>query len=325
MGWSIPGRFGGSELPSLDLHRHYEEISAVCLTTALVFTQRDAAVEFLVAADRSPLAETLLTDLTANRIFASIGIAQLTTSGRHQNAVLRARAIAGGFKVSGTIPWATGAHHAHWLVVGSSVDDQNQILFALPMDRTGIRIESCPPMASLNGSDTASVELLDVEIKTEEVLSGPCQDALALRGNLRRFTLNTCVVPLGVAAGAITEAERLAKLRNDQCSESVQTLRQSYHALSRQIYACGTDPDIGKESRIAVHLRARANDLAMRSALACLELAKGRGMLLGNPAQRRVREAMFFFVWSSGAAVIRETLARLAAISSDDPAVSGLS
>ncbi|HMD54703.1 MAG TPA: acyl-CoA dehydrogenase family protein, partial [Phycisphaerae bacterium] len=86
MSWSIPRRFGGSELPSLDLHRHYEEISAVCLTTALVFTQRDAAVEFLVAADRSPLAETLLTDLAANRIFASIGIAQLTTSGRHQNA-----------------------------------------------------------------------------------------------------------------------------------------------------------------------------------------------------------------------------------------------
>ncbi|HTV48781.1 MAG TPA: acyl-CoA dehydrogenase family protein [Phycisphaerae bacterium] len=320
MGWSIPKSFSGSELSSLDLHRHYQEMSAACLTTALVFTQRDAAVEFLVAAQESTLARKLLVDLAENRIFASIGIAQLTTSGRHQGAALLASAAPGGFKVNGIIPWATGVHHAHWLIVGARIDDQNQILFALSMDRAGIKIDDCVPMASLNGSDTASVKLQDVVIRNDEVLSGPCEDALAQRGNLHRFTLNTCVVPLGVAAGAIAEAEKLAALRNDKSQETILMLRQSHQALEQQIYACGTDTGIGKESRAAIHLRARANDLAMRSALACLELAKGRGMLIGNPAQRRVREAMFFFVWSSSPAVIQETLFRLAGLDHRDSA-----
>jgi alkylation response protein AidB-like acyl-CoA dehydrogenase len=320
MGWSIPKRFGGLELSAVDLHRHYEQISAACLTTALVLTQRDAAVEFLVGAHESSLAQQLLAEMATNRTFASIGIAQLTTSGQHQKAAVRARPADNGFVVSGKIPWATGAHHAQWLIVGAGMEDKQQILFALPMDRTGIHIADCPSMASLNGSDTAAVELNDVRIKTEEVLSGPCQDALALRGNLRRFTLNTCVVPLGVAAGAIAEAEKLARSRTDECFGSIQTLRQHHETLSRQIYACGADPGIGKESRVAVRLRASANDLAMRSALACLELAKGHGMLLDSPAQRRVREAMFFFVWSSSSAVIQETLARLVKITSEDSA-----
>jgi butyryl-CoA dehydrogenase len=312
MAWSVPTDFGGDHLPPVQLQRRYQLIAAACLTTALILTQRDAAIDFLAAAAaESSAARRLLRQAAGGRRWLSIGISQVTTSTRHGSSALIARPIAGGYRLDGTIPWATSAHHADDLIAAAEVHTGDKLLFILPMDSRGVSIPRCRPMAVLNGSDTASVKLSGVRIGCDQVLAGPSAEALKIRARRRRFTLNTCVLPLGVAQGALAMAQEQLRGRSRLCRREIAELRKQWQQLVRSVYRQGI-ADTPSTGSAATQLRAQCNHMAMRSALAALELAKGSGLHANHPAQRRVREAMFFFVWSSPAAVIEKTLAGLA-------------
>jgi alkylation response protein AidB-like acyl-CoA dehydrogenase len=180
------------------------------------------------------------------------------------------------------------------------------------MNQPGVQVLAAANMAVLNSSNTAAVKLDGVVIRPEDILSGPCPNALAVRNEYRRFTLNTCVLPLGVAAGALRDARELVTTRSARCKAVIKELRRQHAELSRQVYTQGADKVEADSATEPAVLRAQCNNLCYRCTAASLELAKGRGLMMGHPAQRRMREAMFFFVWSSGASVIEETLTCLA-------------
>ena len=66
--------------------------------------------------------------------------------------------------------------------------------------------------------------------------------------------------------------------------------------------------------RDASELRRRANSLALRASQAALAAAKGAGYVVGHPAGRWCREALFFLVWSCPAPVVQANLCELAGI-----------
>lgn len=310
-GWALPSQFGGCGMNPVQRHKCYQRIAAACLTTALILTQRDAAIEFLSAAEEVPLARRLLRRFTGRRSLVSIGISQVTTSTRLGYSAVTALPCHDGFRVNGIIPWATSAHHCTHLVAAADAGADQRLLFILPMNSRGVAVQPCRAMAVLNGSDTAPVKLTSVLIRRQQVLAPPSTDALRIRARRRRFTLNTCVLPLGVARGALDAASRQINGSSRICRKQTTELRKQWQELARQVYESGMQPS-GTPAGAAVELRARCNHMAMRCALASLELAKGRGLQADHAAQRRVREAMFFFVWSSPNAVIEKTLAGLA-------------
>jgi hypothetical protein len=65
----------------------------------------------------------------------------------------------------------------------------------------------------------------------------------------------------------------------------------------------------------AEELRSRANSLVLRSSQAALTAAKGSGYVLGHPAGRWCREALFFLVWSCPQPVMAAALCELAGLS----------
>jgi butyryl-CoA dehydrogenase len=311
LAWSVPRTYGGIGMPPLQIHRHYGQIASACLTTALILTQRDAAVEFLAAADANHRAQNLLRKLATHRCMVSIGISQVTTSTRHGRSALVAVPTTDGFRLDGVIPWATSVHHCTHLVAAADAGNGNKLVFILPLNLSGVIVHLARPMAVLNGSDTASVQLAAVSIARELVLAGPAPDALKIRARRRRFTLNTCVLPLGVAAGALADARVELKSRSRICRSTITKLHTEWKSLASRVYQHGMGKSIVASDPLAVEMRAACNHLAMRCALAALELAKGRGLQADHAAQRRVREAMFFFVWSSPTAVIEQTLSGL--------------
>ncbi len=313
LAWSVPKKFGGLGMAPQTLHRYYERLAAACLTTALIVTQRDGAIEFLAAADDNPHAQKLLAAVALNQRMVSVGISQVTTSGRYGATAVVARSAKGGFLIDGTIPWATSAHGATELVAAADAGEGKKLVFILPCKAQGVRIGAAHQMAVLNASDTAAVELKGVFIEAANVLSGPSADALKIRARRRRFTLNTCVLPLGVARGALELAQTLIPNHSPVCRAAIKKLQAEHRDLAASVYRLGMGSGLIATDPLAAGLRASANHLSMRCALAALELAKGRGLQANHPAQRRVRESMFFFVWSSGNAVIEQTLAGLSA------------
>ncbi len=310
--WAVPRAFGGTGMNAVLLHRRYEELARRCLTTALILTQRDSAVGFLVSAAHAPISVQLLRSIARGTVFATIGIAQLTTSGRHLPPAVVARRTSGGFVVFGRIPWVTGAEPAHRIIVGAATEDGRQILIALRSRQPRVVVENRKDMVALNASCTGAVQLQYVLVPDADVLVPPCRNALALRSGHKSFGLSTCVLPLGVAGGALAMADELASARFQTCGDAVTTLRREYTHLAARVYRVGANSRLLHKPGIGAQLRAQSNHLAARSALAALELAKGHGFMCESPAQRRAREALFFFVWSSPMAVIEETLALLA-------------
>jgi hypothetical protein len=61
-------------------------------------------------------------------------------------------------------------------------------------------------------------------------------------------------------------------------------------------------------------IRQRANSLVLRAAQAWLAACKGAGFVTGHPAERLVREAMFFLVWSCPQPVLAAALREFACV-----------
>ena len=61
-------------------------------------------------------------------------------------------------------------------------------------------------------------------------------------------------------------------------------------------------------------IRQRANTLVLRATQAALAASKGAGFVAGHPAERMVREALFFLVWSCPQPVLNANLCELAGI-----------
>ena len=61
-------------------------------------------------------------------------------------------------------------------------------------------------------------------------------------------------------------------------------------------------------------LRGDANGLVLRAAQAALTASKGAGFVRGHPAERLVRESLFFLVWSCPQSVTAAMLCEFAGV-----------
>jgi alkylation response protein AidB-like acyl-CoA dehydrogenase len=302
--WFVPRSFGGDEIDPLELHLRYEAIASASVATALIVSQRDSAVGLIDSAQDSPRREEILPAMARGEFFATIGIAQLTTS---QQGGLRATVAEGGYRLDGIIPWSTGAAKAKFIVAGAHVEDGRQILFVLPMDLPGVSVNEPMPLVALRASWTSRIELRNARLDRRWILRGPV--AKALSGRSRGVPIGQAFLALGLCRGAL---ELIQSHDSDRARSLAGRLGEQLSALrNRVLELCkpGREADAAVE---APDLRASINDLAVRITQTAVTLHKGSALLLDHPAQRLAREAMFFLVWSCPDSVIDCTVNVLA-------------
>jgi alkylation response protein AidB-like acyl-CoA dehydrogenase len=292
--WSIPREFGGEDLPPLDVHLGYESLARASLNLALILSQRDSAVGMIDGAEAFAGRGALLSELARGDTFATIGIAQLTTSRQGLPPVLRATPDGDGFRLNGYIPWSTGAAKANFVVAGATVDtsDGGQILFLLPI-AAGVRIDPPMPLVALRASWTTQIDCENVHIAPDQLLRGPVPSALA--GRKKGVPLGQAFLALGLSQGGLdliaAHTSAGARRAGDQFAAQLTALRTDVLRL------CDGDHDT-EAAEAAPLIRGRCNDLAMRITHAAVALYKGSALVAGHPAQRLAREAMFLLVWS---------------------------
>ena len=148
--WFLPREWGGAQWSDLDVIRGYLKLSAACLTTTFIITQRTGACRRIANSANEEIKAELLPDLAEGRTFATVGISHLTTSRRYlARPVLAARESDDGFVLDGFSPWVTGAPSAQSIVTGATLDDGRQILIVVPMDTPGVSAR--PPETHFHG------------------------------------------------------------------------------------------------------------------------------------------------------------------------------
>ena len=311
--WFLPGENGGQGWSEVDIVRGYLRLAAACLTTTFITTQRSGACTRIVHSDNEFVKRRFASGLARGGIFATVGISHLTTSRRHlANPVLAARETADGFVLDGYSPWVTGAAHAQVVVTGATLPDGRQILVALPMDAPGVEAGEPARLIGVTSSHTGPVLCNSVNVDGKWLLAGPAENVMRQGVGANTGGLQTSTLAIGLASAAVTYLEQESEKRADLLPPAV-GLRQEQKAMENELLSLAA----GDENCSLETFRARANSLALRAAQAALAAAKGTGYVVGHPAGRWCREALFFLVWSCPQPVLAANLCELAGIGSE--------
>ena len=305
-GWIIPEAFGGQGRPAADVMAGYEHLAAANLAATFVLTQQNAAVGRLVQSDGDELKSDLLPKFAAGTLTATVGISHLTTSRQHlgEPAVVAAE-TAGGFTLTGSLPWCTNPAGSDLILAGGQLADGRQLLGFVRSEDERVTPDEVPDLLALTASRTTSVTLDAAAVPAGTVVAGPVE-AVMKAGGGGTGSVGTSALAVGHARGSLVrlaeEAEKRPELRD--VLEPLAAERERLSADVRTL-AVGEDVSAGLDAQ---SVRTRANSLTLRSAQALLTASKGAGFVAGHPAERAVREAYFFQVWSCPAPVAEAAL-----------------
>lgn len=315
LGWVIPKEFGGSEISGRQLLEGYEQLAAACLTTAFILTQRNGACQRIALAENESLKSELLPSLLSDESFPTVGISHLSTSRQHlaQPAVSAAKEQ-GDWILSGDVPWVTGSVRADYIVTGGTCADGRQILAVVPTALPGVSIEEPPRLLAFNSSLTGPVRLDCVRLPERMVIAGPVEQVMKQGAGGGTGSLTTSALALGAAAGVLRRLHDEAAVRADLrgIHEALRTERDEISATMHRAARRSEEGESPEPEGSPESIRQRANSLVLRVAQAYLAASKGAGFVVGHPAERAVREAMFFLVWSCPAPVLAANLREFA-------------
>lgn len=307
--WVVPRAFGGMELSPFQQTQAYEAVASGCMACLLILSQRDAACELLAAGDSDSLKEELLPRLARHEIMTTVGISQLTTSHRTGRPALAATPAGDGYVLSGFMPWVTAAPRCQYLVTGAVLPDGAEILAAIPADLPGVTIDPPMQLMALQCTATCEVHCRNVRLDRRFVLKGPMEHVLSSRSTVKPFVV--AASGLGLARAIAQHIQPLAARVDGPLAEMAEELLARYDAMRIRLYKSVSAAAAGEPDASKTELRAAVNDLLIRLAVGLMTFSKGSGMLRQRDAQRLVREAMFFLVWSAPDDVRAATLAGL--------------
>ncbi|MFK7768970.1 MAG: acyl-CoA dehydrogenase family protein [Mariniblastus sp.] len=310
--WFIPEIYGGMHWSSPDIVAGYIKLSAACLTTTFVITQRVAAIKRICKSQNETVRNRLLPGLLSGEAPATVGISHLTTSRRHvKGSVLRAEQIVDGFSINGFSPWVTGACGAVNVVMGAQMEDGRQVLFIAPTDGKGIVVEPGFELVGLSGSKTGAVKCDHVFVPDEHVLAGPVENVLTQGSGSATGSIQTSALALGLAKSAIDFIQKESGSRPDLVDKQL-ALAEQWDEIQDRLFKLAS----GMSVCTSEELRTEANSLVLRATQSAMVAAKGAGYVEGHPVGRWCREALFFLVWSCPQAVLDANLCELAGIQS---------
>ncbi len=313
--WFMDRAWGGQSWTTEKTTRGYLALSAACLTTTFIITQRTGACRRIAHGANEWLKQRLLPGLASGEMFATVGISHLTTSRRHlDKPVLTAEKTTDGFRLSGFSPWVTGAAAADALVLGATMVENGQptdrqVLIAVPTDRPGLTVADPLPLVGVSASSTGPVQLDGVEVEDHWLIAGPEEHVMSHGVGAGPGGYETSTLAVGLAQAAIDLVADEAANR-PHLAAPVEALREEHGRVREDLLSVAS----GQPACSTEALRQRANSLALRAAQAALAAAKGTGYVVGHPAGRFCREALFFLVWSCPLPVATANVCELAGI-----------
>lgn len=309
--WFLPPEHGGQGWGDADIYRGYLKLAAACLTTTFILTQRIGACRRIAACGNEVIKERFLPGLLSGELFATVGISHLTTSRRHlAKPVMQASIEAGGYMLDGFSPWVTGGAHADVIVTGATMEDERQILIALPTELDGVSADQPTQLVGLTSSHTGAVRCERVQVSEKWLIDGPIENVMAQGSGASSGGLQTSALALGLTAATIEFLSAESHKRPDLIP-ATESLAEEHGSLVADLLRMAE----GEPVVSAENFRARANSITLRATQAALAAAKGTGYVVGHPTGRWCREALFFLVWSCPQPVLEANLCELAGLS----------
>ena len=175
IGMTWPKRFGGGERSPLERYIVIEELLAVNAPVGAHWTADRQVGPLLLLHGSDYQRDLILPKIAAGECYVAIGLSEPGVGSDLASVRARARPVAGGYKVSGTKVWTTGAHLCHYIVAlcrtDGTPDDRQSGLSQLLIDLAAPGIE-IRPIIDMTGSHSFNEIYFDDVFVPEEMLVG---------------------------------------------------------------------------------------------------------------------------------------------------------
>jgi alkylation response protein AidB-like acyl-CoA dehydrogenase len=165
LGLTIPKQYGGHELGHLHRYVVTEELIAMGAPVAAHWVADRQVAPSLLTYGTEEQRKRLLPKIVAGKLYSSIGMSEHEAGSDLASAQTKAVRTDGGWLLSGTKVWTSGAHHAHQIVVLARTSPQDPkhrhdgfSQFLVPCDAEGVRIE---PIILMSGAHHFNEVILD--------------------------------------------------------------------------------------------------------------------------------------------------------------------
>ncbi|MFJ2786084.1 MULTISPECIES: acyl-CoA dehydrogenase family protein [unclassified Streptomyces] len=271
----------------------HELLSAADPSTWFVHVQHFGLVKALTRSANTALRDRWLPALVTGGKRSTAGFAYL----RQPSPPVTAEETDDGWLLRGHVPWMTGWGITDMAVLGA-VAPGDRALFARvdcgPGVRDGLVAVDSAPLWAMDGTHTAAVEVRDVLVPHEDVISLEPRTRWARDYDLENANAQPAVF------GHLRTAVDLLRAAAPRAGASYETLAlrlaEEAARLRTEAYALRDEQPPEKEVTARTEIRAAVLDLGVRAATACVAATGGRAVRYGDTAGRLAREALFHLI-----------------------------
>jgi len=228
---------------------------------------------------------------------------------------LKGRKMAGGYRVSGQVPFVSNLGRGHVFGAILGVDDGSHVMALLDTDMEGIKSGQRAQFVALDGTRTWAVALHDCFVPDARVLAAPAEALvpkirptfILLQNGLAFGLMRDCLAMIARAARSLGHVNRYLPEQAEPIVEALEKLECETEELCATPLA--TDRDY---LRRVLQSRIDAGDWAIKAAHTAMLHLGARGYVRTARAQRRLREAYFVAILTPAGKHLRKDLAALA-------------
>lgn len=294
-------------------------INRRCGSTGFLAWCHDVCGLYMEQSGNPALSGQVLTDHVAGRTFGGTALSNpMKSFAGIENMLLKAEKVAGGYVVSGALPWVSHIAPGQYCgaiarVAKSDGSRSHEIMFLLRLT-DDVVLRTCPDFSGMEGTSTWGVRLERHFVGEDELIADPAQPFVArIRG---AFILLQCGMAMGVAQGAIDsmlEVEPLLGHVNKFLHDRPDELQAEYEELGERIFRLAETPyDDSRDYLLDVlDVRAAGAEFCLRATQSALLHQGARGYLMESAPQRRIREAHFVAIVTPAIKHLRWEMDRL--------------
>jgi alkylation response protein AidB-like acyl-CoA dehydrogenase len=302
LGLGAPGNHGQA-LPRMAAV--IAEVAGHCLSTAFSVWAHRMTVEYLTTA-ATPWSLGTVATLTATGALGVTGMASAFKDAAGCGSIeLAATATDGGYRVSGTLRWASNLYSDSVMVTAAQTSSGEKMVVALPLAADGVTIGSHFDLLALGSTASSWVTLDDVYLSEEQILSRDIDSFLT--GVRPTFLVLQSAMCVGLARRCLNEVGHSLAGVNSAFAVEFDSLTAELAAIESQVAAFAAA--VGGPTTPAKHelltLRLAAADTVSAAAALEIRTAGGKGYARRTDASRRFREAAFIPVQSPSEAQLR--------------------
>ncbi|MCW8305823.1 acyl-CoA/acyl-ACP dehydrogenase [Acidiphilium sp. PA] len=292
-------------------------VSATCMSSGFCVWCQDSAGWYLEQTENADLRARLQPTIAAGAVMAGTGLsnAMKALSGT-EDFRLRGKRVAGGYIISGILPWVSNLGEGHWFgtMFEDADDPAHRAMAMVRIGQEGVSIRQNAHFIALEGTGTYAVLFRRAFIADEQLLADPLGDMVArIRPGFVMLQTGMGLGVIDAAIGLMREANLTQahcnthlRLSADQAEDKASAIRERLATLA----ATPLERDRGY-IRAVLQARVEVSEFCLEATQAAMLHWGACGYIHGSAVDRRVREAWFVAIITPSIRQLRREIAVL--------------